>query len=448
MNIDFIILAAGKGTRMGGDSPKVLANLAGRPMLQHLIDTVEGIPKSKTSVIVGYKSNEVESGIHSSKKINFIKQKKQLGTAHAVKQALPYLRKNAISIILYGDAPLVAKNTLNKLIRSASKGDLCLLSFIKEDPTGYGRIMRGPRGSIKKIVEHKDATTEERSIKEVNSGIMAIKSELLNKLLPVIKNKNAAKEFYLTDLVEIANNQSIKVRATICDIFEVGGANDRQELHDLERAYQKKTAQDLLTNGVTVADISRLDIRGNTQIGQGSYVDINNVFEGNNKFGKNVIIGPNCFISNSTIKDNTVIYANTVIEDCEIGKDCKLGPFTRIRGGTELSEGSELGNFVEANRSNIGKKSKAKHLTYLGDATLGQKVNVGAGTITCNYDGKNKHKTLIEDGSFIGSNSSLVAPLTLGEGSYTGAGSAITKNVPKGKLAVGRGKQVNLDKKK
>ena len=232
------------------------------------------------------------------------------------------------------------------------------------------------------------------------------------------------------------------------DEHEVGGANDRQELHDLERSFQKRTAESLLAKGVLVADTLRLDIRGDTQIGKGSFIDINNVFEGQNKIGKNVHIGPNCHIINSTINDNTVVYSNTVIEDCEIGANCKLGPFSRIRGGSELTEGSELGNFVEANRSKIGKGSKAKHLTYLGDARLGQKVNVGAGTITCNYDGKNKHKTIIEDGTFIGSNSSLVAPLTLGEGSYTGAGSVITKNVPKGKLAVGRGKQVNLNKKK
>ena len=448
MNIDFIILAAGKGTRMGGDSPKVLANLAGKPMIQHLIDTIDSFPKSSTSIIVGHKAKEVETGISSSKKINFIHQKKQLGTAHAVKQALPYLKKNSISLILYGDVPLVEKTTLKKLINSAAKGNLSLLTFIKDDPTGYGRIIRGSKSSVQKITEHKDANNQERQIKEVNSGIMAVKSDLLQKLLPAIKNQNAAKEYYLTDLVEIANTSSIKVAGTICDAYEVGGANDRQELHDLERALQKKISSSLLQKGVTVADTARLDIRGDTKIGQGSFVDINNVFEGNNVIGRNVTIGPNCLIANSTIKDNTTVYANTVIEDCEVGKNCKLGPFTRIRGGTELSEGAELGNFVEANRSNIGKGSKAKHLTYLGDATLGQKVNIGAGTITCNYDGKNKHKTIIEDGTFIGSNSSLIAPLHLGEGSYTGAGSVITKDVPKGKLAVGRGKQVNLPKKK
>ena len=447
MNIDFIILAAGKGTRMGGDSPKVLANLAGKPMIQHLVDTVDAFPKSKTSIIVGYKSKEVESGIISSKKISFIKQKKQLGTAHAVKQALPVLRKNSISVVLYGDAPLITKSTLNRLIKPALKGNLSVLTFLKEDPTGYGRIIRGPKNSVQKITEHKDASSLEREIKEVNSGVLAIKTDQLLKYIPKIKNNNAAKEYYLTDLVEISNQNAVAVTAIICDPYEVGGANDKSELHDLERAYQKKLGQGLLKKGIAVADTSRIDVRGDIKVGQNSFIDINNVFEGKNVLGKNVHIGPNCFISNSTIKDNTTIYANTVIEDCIVGKDCALGPFARIRGGTELSEGAELGNFVEANRSTIGKNSKAKHLTYLGDAELGTKTNIGAGTITCNYDGKNKHKTIIEDGTFIGSNSSLVAPLKLGKGSYTGAGSVITKNVPEGKLAVGRSKQVNLNKK-
>ena len=448
MNVDFIILAAGKGTRMGGNSPKVLASLAGKPMIQHLIDTVDSVPNSKTTIIVGHKGREVEDCIVSSKKLRFINQKNQLGTAHAVKQALSGLRKNSISVVLYGDAPLVTKNTLNKLVKSAARGQLSLLTFIKDNPKGYGRIIRGSRNSVKKITEHKDASNVEREIKEVNSGILAIKTSQLQKFVPSIKNNNAAKEYYLTDLVEIANNNSIGVAATVCDSYEVGGANDKQELHDLERAYQRKNAETLLQKGVSIADTSRIDIRGQTKIGPNSFIDINSVFEGNNTLGANVQVGPNCYISNSTVKDGTVIYANTVIEDCIVGSNCKLGPFTRIRGGTELLAGAELGNFVEANRSKVGRGSKAKHLTYLGDSSLGSTVNVGAGTITCNYDGKNKHKTTIKDGTFIGSNSSLVAPLTLGEGSYTGAGSVITKDVPKGKLAVGRGKQVNLNKKR
>ena len=285
MNIDFIILAAGKGTRMGGDSPKVLASLAGKPMIQHLIDTVDSFPKSKTSIIVGYKSKEVESGVASSKKISFINQKKQLGTAHAVKQAFPALRKNSISVVLYGDAPLITKSTLNKLIKPALKGNLSVLTFMKEDPTGYGRIIRGSRNSIQKITEHKDASSVEREIKEVNSGVLAIKTDLLLKYIPKIKNNNAAKEYYLTDLVEISNQCAVDVTATVCDSYEVGGANDKSELHDLERAYQKKLGQDLLKKGIAVADTSRIDIRGEIKIGQNSFIDINNVFEGCNVLG-------------------------------------------------------------------------------------------------------------------------------------------------------------------
>ena len=327
-------------------------------------------------------------------------------------------------------------------------GNLSLLTFVKDYPEGYGRIVRGTNNKVQRIIEHKDASASERQIKEVNSGILAIKTDLLRKFIPKINNNNLAKEYYLTDLVEVSNQHSVNVTATVCDPYEVGGANDKKELHDLERAYQKKLGEELLKKGVSVADTSRIDVRGDIKVGQNSFIDINNVFEGTNILGKNVTVGSNCFISNSTIKDNTTIYSNTVIENCAVGKNCSLGPFARIRGGAELKDGAELGNFVEANRSNIGKGSKAKHLTYLGDSVLGVKVNIGAGTITCNYDGKNKHKTIIEDGTFIGSNSSLVAPLLLGKGSYTGAGSVITKDVPEGKLAVGRGKQVNLSKKK
>ena len=290
MNIDFIILAAGKGTRMGGDSPKVLASLAGKPMIQHLIDTVDSFPSSKTSIVVGYKSSEVERDLVSKKKLCFVKQKNQLGTAHAVKKALPNIRKNSVAVVLYGDVPLVKKNTLNRLIKSASTGKLSLLTFIKEEPTGYGRIIRSSKKSVQKIIEHKDASSAEKEIREVNSGILAIKANLLQQFISKIKNNNVAKEYYLTDLVEIANNHSVDVVATLCDPYEVGGANDKKELHELERAYQKKLAEDLLKSGVTIADTSRIDIRGDIKIGQNSFVDINNVFEGNNVLGKNVHI--------------------------------------------------------------------------------------------------------------------------------------------------------------
>ena len=283
----------------------------------------------------------------------------------------------------------------------------------------------------------------------MNSGILAIKTKYLKDLVRKISNKNAAKEYYLTDIVELANQAGIPVKATIVsDHKQVLGVNNQQELHDLERQYQEDLAKQLIAKGARLADLSRIDVRGDLSVGSGSFIDVNAVFEGNNKIGKNVTIGPNCHISNSVLADDVKVLANTVIEDSIVGAGCALGPFSRIRGGTTMETGSELGNFVEANRSHIGPSSKAKHLTYLGDAELGNKVNVGAGTITCNYDGKNKNKTIMGDASFVGSNTSLVAPVKLGKESYTGAGSVITKNVKDGELAIGRGRQMNYKKKK
>jgi bifunctional UDP-N-acetylglucosamine pyrophosphorylase/glucosamine-1-phosphate N-acetyltransferase len=449
MNTDFIILAAGKGTRMGSDLPKVLNLLGGKPLVQHLLDTVSGIKGSKVQLVVGHKPDLVKSSLDIDKKTDFVLQKKQLGTAHAVKQTLKNLRSNSIALVLYGDGPLLKKQTLTKLISSAEKGNLSILTYKPTDPHGYGRIVRGKKGFVEKIVEEKDASSEEKKIEEVNSGILAIKTKHLKDLVKKISNKNAAKEYYLTDIVELANQAGIPVKATIVsDHKQVLGVNNPQELHDLERQYQEDLAKQLIAKGARLADLSRLDVRGDLSVGSGSFIDINAVFEGNNKIGKNVSIGPNCYIRNSVLADDVRVLANTVIEDSIVGVGCALGPFSRIRGGTTMETGSELGNFVEANRSHIGPASKAKHLTYLGDAELGRKVNVGAGTITCNYDGKNKNKTIMGDGSFIGSNSSLVAPVKLGKESYTGAGSVITKNVKDGELAIGRGRQVNYKKKK
>ena len=449
MNTDFIILAAGKGTRMGSDLPKVLNLLGGKPLVQHLLDTVSDIKGSKVQLVVGHKPDLVKNSLDVNNKTDFVLQKKQLGTAHAVKQTLKNLRSNSIALVLYGDGPLVKKQTLTKLIASAGKDNLSILTYKPTDPHGYGRIVRGKKGLVEKIVEQKDASPDERKITEVNSGILAIKTKHLKDLIKKISNKNAAKEYYLPDIVELANQAGIPVKATIVtDHKQVLGVNNPQELHDLERQYQEDLARQLIAKGARLADLSRIDVRGDLSVGSGSFIDINAVFEGDNKIGKNVSIGPNCYIRNSILADDVKVLANTVIEDSIVGVGCALGPFSRIRGGTKMETGSELGNFVEANRSHIGPSSKAKHLTYLGDAELGKKVNVGAGTITCNYDGKNKNKTIMGDGSFVGSNSSLVAPVKLGKESYTGAGSVITKNVKEGELAIGRGRQVNYKKKK
>ena len=449
MKPDFIVLAAGKGNRMLSPLPKVLLPLAGKPMVQHVLDTVSEIEKSRSIIVTGDQASEVKKSLSTSKNTKWVTQRKQLGTGNAVKAALSKLRPNSVAIVLYGDVPLVEVKTMEGLTRIATKDSLAILTFNKKHPKGYGRIIRGSKNQIEAIIEEKDASREQRKITEVNSGILAIKSTHLKKLLPRIKNKNTAKEYYLTDIVEIAKEAGIKIKAVLLDESdEVLGANTRQELQRLERACQRVRANKLLNSGVNIADVNRIDSRGDLEVGKGSFIDVNNVFEGIVEIGKNVKIGPNCYVKDTIIGDGSNLKANTIIEDSQIGPGCTLGPFARIRGGTVLEGNSELGNFVEANRSKVGRDSKAKHLTYLGDATLGAEVNIGAGTITCNYDGEKKHKTKLADEVFTGSNTSLVAPVTLGKKSFTGAGSVITKNVPAGNLAIGRSRQSNIKRKK
>ena len=449
MNPDFIVLAAGNGKRMLGSSPKVLLPIGGKPMAQHILDTVSGIEKSRSILVVGNQAKEVKNSLQFKRNTKIVTQRKQLGTAHAVKAALDQLRPSSVTVVLYGDVPLIESKTLKRLIRDASKGSLAILTFNKDLPKGYGRVVRGAKNQVEAIIEEKDATKEQKSINEVNSGILAIKSTLIKKLLPEIKNNNAAKEYYLTDIVSLSKKHGIKVQPLLLeDPDEALGANTPLELQDLERACQRIRAKKLVNSGVNIADIDRIDSRGSLAVGRGSFIDVNNVFEGRVEIGKNTKIGPNCYIKDSVIGNGVTLKASTVIEDSRVGDLCKLGPFARIRGGTEIEGNAELGNFVEANRSKIGTESKAKHLTYLGDSNLGRKVNIGAGTITCNYDGKNKHKTKLDDEAFIGSNTSLVAPVKVGKGAYTGAGSVITKNVPPGSLAIGRSRQSNIKRKK
>ena len=449
MNPDFIVLAAGNGKRMLGSSPKVLLPIGGKPMAQHILDTVSGIEKSRSILVVSNQAKEVKNSLQFKRNTKIVTQRKQLGTAHAVKAALNQLRPSSVTVVLYGDVPLIESKTLKRLIRDASKGSLAILTFNKDLPKGYGRVVRGAKNQVEAIIEEKDATKEQKSINEVNSGILAIKSTLIKKLLPEIKNNNAAKEYYLTDIVSLSKKHGIKVQPLLLeDPDEALGANTPLELQDLERACQRIRAKKLVNSGVNIADIDRIDSRGSLTVGRGSFIDVNNVFEGRVEIGKNTKIGPNCYIKDSVIGNGVTLKASTVIEDSSVGDLCKLGPFARIRGGTEIESNAELGNFVEANRSKIGTESKAKHLTYLGDSNLGRKVNIGAGTITCNYDGKNKHKTKLDDEAFIGSNTSLVAPVKVGKGAYTGAGSVITKNVPPGSLAIGRSRQSNIKRKK
>lgn len=449
MNPDFIVLAAGNGKRMLGSSPKVLLPIGGKPMAQHILDTISGIEKSRPILVVGDQAKEVKNSLQFKRNTKIVTQRKQLGTAHAVKTALAQLRPSSVTVVLYGDVPLIEGKTLKRLIRDASKGALAILTFNKDRPQGYGRVVRGAKNQVEAIVEEKDATKEEKSINEVNSGILAIKSILIKKLLPEIKNNNAANEYYLTDIVSLSKKHGIKVQPLLLeDPDEALGANTPLELQDLERACQRIRAKKLVNSGVNIADIDRIDSRGSLAVGRGSFIDVNSVFEGRVEIGKNTKIGPNCYIKDSVIGNEVTLQASTVIEDSRVGDLCKLGPFARIRGGTEIEDNAELGNFVEANRSKIGPESKAKHLTYLGDSNLGRNVNIGAGTITCNYDGKNKYKTKLDDGAFIGSNTSLVAPVKVGKEASTGAGSVITKNVPPGSLAIGRSRQSNIKRKK
>ena len=449
MNPDFIVLAAGNGKRMLGSSPKVLLPIGGKPMAQHILDTISGIEKSRPILVVGDQAKEVKNSLQFKRNTKIVTQRKQLGTAHAVKTALAQLRPGSVTVVLYGDVPLIEGKTLKRLISDASKGALAILTFNKDRPQGYGRVVRGAKNQVEAIVEEKDATKEEKSINEVNSGILAIKSILIKKLLPEIKNNNAANEYYLTDIVSLSKKHGIKVQPLLLeDPDEALGANTPLELQDLERACQRIRAKKLVNSGVNIADIDRIDSRGSLAVGRGSFIDVNNVFEGRVEIGKNTKIGPNCYIKDSVIGNEVTLQASTVIEDSRVGDLCKLGPFARIRGGTEIEDNAELGNFVEANRSKIGPESKAKHLTYLGDSNLGRNVNMGAGTITCNYDGKNKYKPKLDDGAFIGSNTSLVAPVKVGKEASTGAGSVITKNVPPGSLAIGRSRQSNIKRKK
>ena len=448
MNLDIVILAAGKGTRMGSPLPKVLSNLAGRPLLAHVLDTASKLKRCKLHVVVGHEAKKVKQAFSSNKKINWIKQSKQLGTGHAVKQALKHIRHNSNVVILYGDVPLISENTVQKLAKLASKGP-ALLTFNKENPTGYGRIIRGSRNKVQAIVEEKDASSSEREISEVNSGIMAFKAKDLTRLIGKIKNNNKAKEFYLTDTIQEAYHEKLNIQSLkLTDIDEVLGCNTLEELQTLERAYHLSVAKKHLNKGVLFANIERVTFRGDVTIERGAFIDENVIFEGEVFIGSGAKIGPGCIVHNSSIGKNVELLAYTLVEESVLENNAKAGPFAHVNVQTKMDEGAEIGNFVEVKRSHIGANSKAKHLTYIGDAKIGKGVNIGAGTIFCNYDGKNKNQTIIEDGTFIGSNSSLVAPLRLGEGSYTGAGSVITKNIPKGKLGVGRGKQVNLNKKK
>lgn len=445
MKTDVVILAAGQGSRMKSALPKVMHTLAGKPMLQHVIDSARQLQPHGLHVVIGHEGEQVEQAM-ANQSLSFVWQREQLGTGHAVAQAMPNIDQESVVLVLYGDVPLTRPDTLEKLTQIAAQGDLGLLTVTLEDPTGYGRIIRNAVGDVVAIVEHKDATEQEKLVREVNTGILALPSAALHEWLPRLSSDNAQGEYYLTDVIAMAAEEGVRVRAIQPEAEqEVQGVNNRMQLAQLERWYQRQRAETLMASGVTLADPARIDIRGELTVGQDVLIDINAIFEGEVVLEEGVEIGANCIIRNARIGAGTCIEANSMIDGAVVGEHAQIGPFARLRPGTELSAGSKVGNFVETKKARIGAGSKVNHLSYIGDAEVGADVNVGAGTITCNYDGVNKSTTRIGDGAFIGSNSALVAPVDIEAGATVGAGSTITKTVGEGQLAVARGKQVNLN---
>ena len=443
MKTGIVILAAGQGTRMKSSLPKVLHTLAGLPLLQHVIDTAKKLNPNKIIVVYGHGGETVKTQINEDG-VTWVEQAEQLGTGHAVEQAIPELENVDRVLVLYGDVPLIKKATLERLLNKESA--LSILTTNLPDPTGYGRIIRQADGYVEKIVEHKDAKHDELKVNEINTGILAAEFDSLKKWIEMLENKNSQQEFYLTDIVALAVKQDVKVNSVNPEkLSEVTGINDRVQLARLERDYQMETAEELMRAGITIRDPSRIDIRGQVEIGQDSELDINVILEGKVSIGNFVKIGANTVVKNSQIADGVTILENCVIEDAAIGADCKLGPFSRIRPGTNLQGENHVGNFVEIKNSNVGIGSKINHLSYVGDSDVGKKVNIGAGTITCNYDGANKHKTEIGDQVFIGSNSALVAPVKINDGSTIGAGSVITKDTPSDQLTLSRAKQISIN---
>ncbi len=443
MALEIIVLAAGLGKRMRSDLPKVLHPLAGRPLLAHVLDVARALAPRRIAVVHGHGAEKVRAAFPDTS-IAWVLQAEQRGTGHAVQQALKQIAADAEVLILYGDVPLVRATTLKRLLEAAREG-VALLTAEPPDPQGYGRIVRDAGGRVARIVEQKDASAAELAIREVNAGFMALGARRLSSWLGRISDKNAQKEYYLTDVVGLAVAENVPVTAVkVEDHAEVAGVNSKQELAALERAAQKREAQRLMEAGVTLADPARVDVRGALECGRDVAIDINCIFEGRVRLADGVRIGPNCVLRNVSIADGSEVLAFSHLEDAEIGQRCRVGPFARLRPGASLADDVHVGNFVEVKASRIGAGSKANHLSYIGDSEVGANVNIGAGTITCNYDGVAKHRTVIEDDCFIGSDATLVAPVRIARGSYIGAGSTISKDTPAGQLTVARARQVSI----
>ncbi|KJJ98656.1 bifunctional N-acetylglucosamine-1-phosphate uridyltransferase/glucosamine-1-phosphate acetyltransferase [Pseudomonas sp. 21] len=440
MSLEIVILAAGQGTRMRSALPKVLHPVAGKPMLAHVIDTARGLGPSRIHVVIGHGADLVRERLQADD-LNFVIQERQLGTGHAVAQAAPFLSADN-ALILYGDVPLIEQPTLERLMAQATPEQLALLTVELDDPTGYGRIIRGADGEVQAIVEQKDATPEQRTIREGNTGILAAPRERLLGWLSRLSNSNAQGEYYLTDVIAMAVGDGLRVATAQPQVaMETQGANDRLQLSELERFFQQRVARRLMAQGVTLIDPARFDVRGEVSVGRDVSIDVNVILEGQVEIEDDVQIGPNCYIKDSTLRRGAIIKANSHLEGAHVGPDSDVGPFARLRPGSVLERKVHVGNFVELKNAHLQDGVKVGHLTYLGDSEVGARTNIGAGTITCNYDGANKWRTTIGEDVFIGSNNSLVAPVDIGAGATTGAGSTITAEVPAGTLGVGRAKQ-------
>lgn len=439
--LNVVILAAGQGTRMRSALPKVLHTLGHKPLLEHVLDTAKSLNCQSLHVVYGHGGDLVKQKL-AHHEVNWVLQDQQLGTGHAVEQAMPHIPDNQPVLILYGDVPLIKQETLQRLIDAAGRDRLGLLTATLPDPTGYGRIIRNDSGEVVKIIEQKDANDEQKKIREINTGMLALNSTRLKGWLQQLENNNAQGEYYLTDVIGMAALESVSINTVQPEsLTEIEGVNNKVQLAELERAYQRRQAEQLMHLGVTFRDPARFDLRGELEVGNDVVIDVNVVIEGKVKLGNGVTIEPNNIIKNSTIADHSVVHANSVIESAIIGEHCEIGPFARIRPDTHLAQQVKIGNFVEVKKSTIARQSKVNHLSYIGDTEMGEKVNIGAGTITCNYDGANKHKTIIGNNVFIGSDTQLVAPVEIGAGATIGAGSTITHDAPRGELTLSRSPQ-------
>ncbi len=440
--LNVVVLAAGKGTRMYSRLPKVLHALGGRPLLAHVLDRARALSAGRTIVVYGHGGDAVPAAF-AGPALKFVLQEPQLGTGHAVKQALPHLLPGGSTLILYGDVPLARDETLVRLASNPAK--LSLLAALLDDPTGYGRIVRDANGAIARIVEEEDASEKEKKIREINTGMLCAPTARLGEWLASLTNRNAQREYYLTDIVSLAVASKTPVTSVYpAETWEILGVNSKEQLAYLERVYQLDCARELMRKGVTLADPWRFDLRGDLVCGRDVSIDVNCVFEGKVSLADDAKVGASCMLKDAEIGAGTVIAPYSHLDRVVVGKHCRIGPYARLRPGTQLADEVHVGNFVEIKATELGHKSKANHLSYLGDSTIGRNVNIGAGTITCNYDGANKHRTVIEDDVFVGSDTQLVAPVTVGRGTTIGAGSTITRDTPPGELTLSRSKQVSV----